>query len=242
MIRSRVVLSEGKWLEAIMLAISQLWVKINWGGISPENVCIEEAVQLQEDRKYLGVGEVHGSFLEISHCSYIMLHSHRSSCHPHCDTALSHTTQMALSGPVRSSSNISKYQGLCAHWGFFWRPRWEERVLADDQSLKQLEVHLGETINEVLSICCLILWLTVKPQFNFFNEQISSDFPLYSGSKMEKYKLRTNRPSERVYSIGSNLSTKGKDSPDWQNLLKRQEDLRKFSAGCYSCIIQHFPA
>lgn len=65
MIESRVVLSEGKWLEAIMLAISQLW-SINWGGISPENVCIEEAVQLQEDRKYLGVGEVHGSFLEIS--------------------------------------------------------------------------------------------------------------------------------------------------------------------------------
>ena len=64
------MLSEGKWLEAIMLVISQLW-SINWGGISQENVCFEEIVQLHEDWKYLDVGEVHGPFLEIRDCASI---------------------------------------------------------------------------------------------------------------------------------------------------------------------------
>ena len=113
------MLSEGKWLEAITLAISQLW-SINWGGISQKNVCFEEAVQLHKDWKYLGVGEVHGPFLEISDCVPIKCSTvTEAAVALIMDTALSHTTQMALSGPVTSSSNISKYHGLCAHWAFF---------------------------------------------------------------------------------------------------------------------------
>lgn len=143
MIKSRAMLSEGNRLEAIILAISQLWSG-NGGGISKKAFAWKGAVQLHGDQKYLVVPSWESAtvFLEKALPAMeeaVPLIRDMSPQPPH------------TSGSEQTSNKPLKYfQGswsLCTP-RFLWSPKWGVKVLSvDDQSFKQLAVHLEETVN-----------------------------------------------------------------------------------------------
>lgn len=147
------MLSEGKWLEPIILAISQLW-SINWGGIFAESISFEEAVRPHSEQKYLGAGRLMVPSWKSANALVKMLRQpwRRLSPHNEHDPLPHHVSHL-----VWTSNKLLKYlqgsRSLCI-CRLLWRPNWRVKVVpADDLAAQQLKTDLGEIINrQVINI------------------------------------------------------------------------------------------